>query len=626
MIETYSPSPELESLQKLSESMETSKTPWSLEFLIFELTENCPTSKDFFYILESFPTLSPFAKEYIIKSSSISFTLHETLELLYKSDFQKIEDNDVNEHYPYEEALIQKTQNFEITQIPINFLLTSKIPFHIKKCFFGKLIPFDINILLDFSCRHVIWHAVWEILMTKVKKISLEEADTIIQRSNLWHIQKYYLYKALSPLQVTPELIQSLKEREQRWDDGEHTFHICEACEMFELTETNTYYFETGKVEFGRIEVLAKKVKPIAWWDFAKQILSNTKIWINIRNIFLQNIICTNFWEFIECIKYIQKIKSIQIWYFIENHPKISWDSDTEIFFQDIERDEDGDIEIFHRYLSQIVQKIIIPQEYYGNALAVLKGIKNTQLQHIFANCFTFQPPFSLLESIPEVSTDERKRNISRLNAKQRKYFTQENIWILPPKRTLVFYYRKWQWDYSPHYKIFIELLQKYIASWKSKIWNDFRVVLRHHPQYSHDGKIPFEIENISFFEKEGFRTSTSMYADTLSLNHGTFENIPGTFHIGWIAAARDYYKVATLNQETSPLIWEIPLNYYSYLLWMQQYAKALDQSELQLWFPLETDIETLCKILLEWIKKVEDAILQHIEEPRERVWSILEG
>jgi hypothetical protein len=115
---------------------------------------------------------------------------------------------------------------------------------------------------------------------------------------------------------------------------------------------------------------------------------------------------------------------------------------------------------------------------------------------------------------------------------------------IIPNKRNLIFYYRKEQGAFDPHYIEMVRFLKWYIASSGSPLYTDIKIALRDRSSLLHAKNI-FGGEDSDYISEEWplFQAKTSVFSDMIHLNHGTPEKTPGSLSIVWDAIASDPEK-----------------------------------------------------------------------------------
>jgi hypothetical protein len=207
----------------------------------------------------------------------------------------------------------------------------------------------------------------------------------------------------------------------------------------------------------------------------------------------------------------------------------------------------------------------------------------------------------------------KRCTNAKRINAWQLAKIFPERTYEMEaePERTLVFYYREHQWAYEPHYFAMIWCLQEYISSGKSQVYTNFCVVCRH--WFTVD-KLQKEFKDVPILHDRNvwFREQTTLFADTIHLNHGSLEKTPGTRPIVWRAIATDTYKTSKFP------IWEkyteIDLLYYG-----GENEDIVRANTHDKWrgYPNDITVDEICIRILQAVRRNEDSLLEEIQSTR---------
>lgn len=189
--------------------------------------------------------------------------------------------------------------------------------------------------------------------------------------------------------------------------------------------------------------------------------------------------------------------------------------------------------------------------------------------------------------------------------------------------RTLNFYYRQAQWSYDPQFEVISACIRHYIENGYSSVWNNYRIMWRHpHTQSLWN-------EAVTYKENMGFRSMSSIYADTIHLTHWSPESqIPWSHFILWNTITRDQdneesewhfwfeYKMDHVNDNQYT---GVDLDYF----WWNMWYFINPNLRNRLWIP-DIWIREICIRVIRSLKKAEEKILANTSWTNKKVKDLL--
>ncbi|MCH2188803.1 hypothetical protein MK079_03170 [Candidatus Gracilibacteria bacterium] len=211
-------------------------------------------------------------------------------------------------------------------------------------------------------------------------------------------------------------------------------------------------------------------------------------------------------------------------------------------------------------------------------------------------------------EQMQEVMKNEEKKEIQY--SQEINHFQCREIGIsldslVPKQPSLVLYCRPGQGYCAHHFHHIALFLNDYIKQGYSQVWNNFKIVTRQ-GGVSEVGGISVE----PYMSGKSFIAQTSLFADMIHLSHGTPEATPGTHSILGTAITSDPGKQHILQKNDYT-----PVNLLYYDGDSYEVARK-NTGDTGYGFPLDMNMQDICKELLRAIKQAEKSILAKISTP----------